>query len=1078
MKIPLTLLLVVALALTAAPLPAAMAQGPQTQTIMIYIVGSDLEGDHGLATKDILEMLNAGIDQSRLNVLVMTGGTETWGNSLIPHDKLGIYKVEGRSPTLLHQEATRSMGEADTLSYFLQFGVEQYPAESYGLILWDHGGGPMVGFGVDDLHMGDGLTLIELRKAMENSPFAKDARLEWLAFDACLMASVEVASMMAPHARYLIASEETLPGQGFDYGFLGTMGAGGLTGDAVAREIIRHTAVYYETAMAINPRFKPMVTLSLLDLDLIDPVEQAVDRLFSDLLHGMEVDVYSDIARSRDASKVYGETATTSHFDLIDLNDLAGQMARKYPQEAMAVQQAIQDAVLFNYTNVPRSAGLALYFPLNSKTNYQRAWRHIYKEFEIMPEYQAFMDRFGDILMADSLSLWQGNDAPPVVYDQQTGAYHIQLTPEQVANYARAEYYILARLQGEEYRLVFVSSDVALDENGRLTANFDGNVLYVSDDQTAPLPVPFLRETENLDGIAHYQIPAVLQRRLEDGGLDSLNGSLLAQLDKASATAQLTGAIRDEAPDIQVGKQDLDLDEWQHVLLPYLSFYLTRGETGDPLVLGDWAAGDKLFVTSFSTADNLRISYMPLDRASYDYFVMMSVVDTQDYAYPSELMPLPAPEIAQADDGPPIRPQVREVAFDMEAPAPVLLTQEHDLRISLMGVDFSAVDQADGRQAPDTLHLELLIENNAEGAIDLTADWLSVNGIMMPVDFAHSIPARRGTTQRLSIPIAPAGDGNSLVERGIAQVEDIRFGFSLRPEGSGLMDNDLQSEELRLKTLIPVGAGYEMPQALPFDPVLLSDTEGLLIEQTGPISIHDGQLLVPLKVTNNSENFDLVRVTDSSVNGIMAPLTLSQEDVLPGSVLYTTASIPLLSMEIPPELEEFRYLLDTPSLDKLGIQEVKEISLRLEMTAKSRLTSVGRLNIARETAYFTIPVPGMEEYQQPFDTAGTVLVDEAGIEVVRLDSDPEGKRLYLHNANDKTIRLISFGKVWVDDQPYGGNMPIFQVLSPGASAYHSLFEFLPGIEPQGDELSFLLSILDDDQNSMLQRTDRITLTLK
>ncbi len=1008
----------------------------------------------------------------------MTGGTKAWGNSLIPHDKLSIYKIEGRGPTLLHQEDARSMGEPDTLSFFLQFGVEHHPAESYGLILWDHGGGPMIGFGVDDLHRGDGLTLIELRQAMANSPFVNGTRLEWLAFDACLMASVEVASMMAPHARYMIASEETLPGQGFDYGFLGLLGRKGLTGDVVAREIINYTAEFYQTAMARSPNFKPKVTLSLVDLDLIAPVEQAVDRLFSDLLHGMEVEVYSDLARSRDASKVYGETATTSHFDLIDLNDLAGQMTKKYPQEAGAVQQAIKNAVLINYTNIPRSAGLALYFPLNSKKNYQKAWRHLYKAFEIMPGYQAFMDRFGDILVSDSLSLWQGSDAPAVVYDENTGAYHIQLTPDQVANYARAEYYVLARLTGEEYRLVFTSSDVTLDETGRLTANFDGNILYVSDDQTAPLPVPFLRETESLDGIAQYQIPGMFQRRLEDGTLESLSGSLLAQLDKNTAAAQLTGAIRDETPNIQVGKQDVNLDEWQHVVLAYLSFYLTRGETGDPLVLGDWAASDNLFATSFSAQDNLRVSYMPLNRDNYDYFVMMSVVDTQDYAYPSELMPLPAPQSAQADAGPPIRPQVREAAFDMDAPAPVLLTQEHDLRISLMSVDFSA-DQTGERQAPDSLHLQLLMENSAPETVHLTADWLSVNGVMIPVEFAVSIPAKRGATQSLSIPIAPAGDGSSLVERGIKQVEDIRFAFSLRPEGTALLDGDLQTEELRLKTLIPVGAGYEAPETPPFDPVLLSDTEGLLVEQAGPVSIVEGELRLPLKITNHSDIFDLVRVSASAVNGIMAPLDLSQEDVMPGSVLYTTASIPLSGTEIPPELEEFRDFIESlPSLDKLGIQEVKEISLRLEITAKSRANSVGRLNITKKTGYLTIPVPGMEEYQQPLDTAGTVLVDEAGVQVVRLDSDPDGKRLYLHNATDKTIRLISFGKVWVDDQPYGENMPVFQLLAPGASAYHSLFSYLPGIKPLGSELSFLLSILDADQNSLLHRTDKVTLTLK
>lgn len=44
-----------------------------------------------------------------------------------------------------------------------------------------------MGFGVDTAYRGDGLTLFELKEALDASPFGGEEQLEWLAFDACLI---------------------------------------------------------------------------------------------------------------------------------------------------------------------------------------------------------------------------------------------------------------------------------------------------------------------------------------------------------------------------------------------------------------------------------------------------------------------------------------------------------------------------------------------------------------------------------------------------------------------------------------------------------------------------------------------------------------------------------------------------------------------------------------------------------------------------------------------------------------------------------------------------------------------------
>jgi hypothetical protein len=63
-----------------------------------------------------------------------------------------------------------------------------FPADKYGLILWNHGGGSIAGYGYNSL------TLLELNMALEKTQ-AANTKLEFIGFDACLMANVETAAI-------------------------------------------------------------------------------------------------------------------------------------------------------------------------------------------------------------------------------------------------------------------------------------------------------------------------------------------------------------------------------------------------------------------------------------------------------------------------------------------------------------------------------------------------------------------------------------------------------------------------------------------------------------------------------------------------------------------------------------------------------------------------------------------------------------------------------------------------------------------------------------------------------------------
>ena len=100
---------------------------------------------------DVEEILNSGLDTSRVNFLIYSGGSRYWYNGF-PSDCNVIYQVTGGTVTAVAAtESPANMGDPATFLDFLNFTYANYPASHYGLICWDHGGGPIGGYGYDEL---------------------------------------------------------------------------------------------------------------------------------------------------------------------------------------------------------------------------------------------------------------------------------------------------------------------------------------------------------------------------------------------------------------------------------------------------------------------------------------------------------------------------------------------------------------------------------------------------------------------------------------------------------------------------------------------------------------------------------------------------------------------------------------------------------------------------------------------------------------------------------------------------------------------------------------------------------------
>ena len=188
--------------------------GKDTATILVYMCGTDLESRSGMGTADLQEMLGARFGD-KINLLVYTGGCSRWQNNQVSSSKNQIWQVkDGQLLNLQKDLGSVSMTDPDTLSGYIRWGVKNYPASRYQLILWDHGGGSVSGYGYDEKFASSGsMSLAGVDAALRDA----GVKFDFIGFDACLMATAETALTLTQYADYLIASEETEPGVGWYY---------------------------------------------------------------------------------------------------------------------------------------------------------------------------------------------------------------------------------------------------------------------------------------------------------------------------------------------------------------------------------------------------------------------------------------------------------------------------------------------------------------------------------------------------------------------------------------------------------------------------------------------------------------------------------------------------------------------------------------------------------------------------------------------------------------------------------------------------------------------------------------------
>ena len=379
--------------------------GQDEVTVMVYMIGTDLESNYGMATKDVYEMLN-GKKYDNINIVLQTGGCNKWNNSLFSNKNVERWAINSSNFSRLGYIGRESMVDSDTLADFIRYSADNFPANRYMLILWDHGGGSITGYGYDEVYsnqpsMSPDVIAAALKKG--------GIKFDLVGFDACLMANLETAIAIEPYADYMIASEETEPGEGWYYtNWVNILDDNtSVSTLTLGKQIIDD---YISTSKRTD--YSIELTSSMIDLgELAYSIQSPLTDFSKAVNTKLDDGDYRTIALARSNTK---EFSKESGLDQVDLVDLVENINVDGSEKLV---KAIKSAIKYNKTfNMNDSYGLSVYFPYSALNKFNAAV-DVYDNINFNSDYKKAIKSFASYASSGQIVTQNAGSSSTSLFD-------------------------------------------------------------------------------------------------------------------------------------------------------------------------------------------------------------------------------------------------------------------------------------------------------------------------------------------------------------------------------------------------------------------------------------------------------------------------------------------------------------------------------------------------------------------------------------------------------------------------------------------------------------------------------------
>lgn len=292
--------------------------------------------------------------------------------------------------------ADSDSGIPQTVMQAVEWAHNNYPSDHFALILWDHGSGWRKKLMTKDLNRyinrgvcydyttGNNLNDYDIRKILKHAVKVYGKKIDILAFDACLMALLEMAYTVSNYADYLVSSQETIPGTGFNYQYmLEPFKDELLSPEAFSKWMI--DAYHKNYSSSLNNDF----TLSACKLDLVYKIINNINNLAKKLSELLKYNAYSvkrilNWTQHNSLGFTYNDYKDLASFytnlykgvKYLDLN----QTDRDWLKYHLLKGLKQLDQCILKYTssvNLSKARGLSIYFPPNKpETAYSKLYWH------------------------------------------------------------------------------------------------------------------------------------------------------------------------------------------------------------------------------------------------------------------------------------------------------------------------------------------------------------------------------------------------------------------------------------------------------------------------------------------------------------------------------------------------------------------------------------------------------------------------------------------------------------------------------------------------------------------------------
>lgn len=344
---------------------------------MVYLDAANNLESAGVS--DINEMIAGSKDTKDLTIYVLMDRIAGYSTASVNQDSgdwqgTKLYKIQDGTLTKIGGQSIGgvtvnvngttdvNMGNKQSLIDFINYCKGATSADYYLLDLWNHGGGWRTEEEEEDLNdirkaicwddesSHDTLYMSEVRSAIKNSGIGADLKVIYM--DACLMQMIEVCYELRDLTFYLVASEETVPGNGGDYTDI-------FSRYKTIYDQDEHTPYRfsYEIVSSYRAQYSGTgdTTLSAIDVRKIEKLTIALNT-FAEKLPDVSV---SKLKSIRDKTKhfAYPDQADLYNFaDLCNDEDIDG---------AKDVMNAIDSIMVkeYHHSSLPGCHGIAIYLP-------------------------------------------------------------------------------------------------------------------------------------------------------------------------------------------------------------------------------------------------------------------------------------------------------------------------------------------------------------------------------------------------------------------------------------------------------------------------------------------------------------------------------------------------------------------------------------------------------------------------------------------------------------------------------------------------------------------------------------------